>query len=128
MYCVLSCESNDDGRSTTENDLRDLANELVQGKRRSVNEDKDIGPNKRRAVGANIPQALNSPGTYSDDESVPDNTSKRKKKLSDESDDIRKVDKSRTFLIKVDERQLVIKVRIVKLFTALLMQSSHYLT
>ena len=120
VYVVLSCESNEDSRISSrlnlnsENSRRESGSNAQQGsssKRRATNGDNEQGPSKKRASGVDVPNHSQHSDTESDEDTDTD-ASTSPKKNSPKSESIRKVDKSRTFLIEVDEEKCIIKVGI----------------
>jgi len=111
VYVVLSCDGDDDARSSVPKRKDEELNGQFEAssKRRSSGANDAGKSSKRRADGQDVPSYAGSPEKESDeDEKTP--TKKFTKKKLIKSDDVRQVDKSRTFLVEVDENSLVIKV------------------
>jgi len=118
VYVVLSCEGGEERAGSFLDDQKNVGtSKEIQGKRRSIHEDNENNKRKKRAVGVDEPRSNDSDDeSEGEKEDVKCTTSKEK--TEEESDDLSHVEKSRTFLIKVDENSCVVKVRINSIVSA----------
>lgn len=114
VYVVISCEEDSERAGTFVDDLKDVDDSKeTPGKRRSIAGDAGHNKRKKRAVGTDEPRSNEESDTESEadsEENKPDNV---EDKENEENDDLSIVDKSRTFLIAVDQKKCVLKVRVI---------------